>query len=394
MVQGSRRPQPPHRWGGARPRRGTFYPGYQHQSPRFHYPMRGAYTRQYLGLQPTFHWTPGHALPPEPLPPYYVRNPPTALPLFPFWAVPAFSYGLARNQRRHWRPVPDPDFGRPTPLASSARFGRRQSRGRPPQAEQEAEVVRLPDHRAWTSASATRPSRQSPRRYTSREDQRLELVVLRLAEAAADLALNDPATDAQEEARRSGHRLVYSPEMLRSFNTLDRPSTPPSRSEHRIGRPLGSVTSFVPFRESSSDSPLRSSSSTPDGAARSNPLDQVVLGRLRRTTQPARVLRRRLTSARLSASSNTLRKLARLSFALSIPTRPRTRLRCQCSGWASGYTGKHGLGYQLCDNSVGVVFNDNTGPCHSAQQDSEDASPRECDNLVRLPCLGSWLRTR
>lgn len=107
------------------------------------------------------------------------------------------------------------------------------------------------------------------------------------------------------------------------------------------------------------------------------------------------------------------------------------------SKWVD-YTDKYGLGYQLCDNSIGVVFNDNTRVillnnmvsityvddnsvehyhkledyppslekkvtllkyfCSYMKQyllnTGEDVSPRECDNLVRLPCLGSWLRTR
>ncbi|KAL3203516.1 hypothetical protein MRX96_053214, partial [Rhipicephalus microplus] len=120
------------------------------------------------------------------------------------------------------------------------------------------------------------------------------------------------------------------------------------------------------------------------------------------------------------------------------------------------YTDKYGLGYQLCDNSVGVVYNDNTKlillgngqvsslssamprieKCfclyrsvtyvdedsvehyHTLQQyppslekkitllnyfcnymkqyllkTGADVSPRECDNLVRLPCIRRWLRT-
>uniref|UniRef100_A0A131Z160 Serine/threonine-protein kinase PLK n=1 Tax=Rhipicephalus appendiculatus TaxID=34631 RepID=A0A131Z160_RHIAP len=102
------------------------------------------------------------------------------------------------------------------------------------------------------------------------------------------------------------------------------------------------------------------------------------------------------------------------------------------------YTDKYGLGYQLCDNSIGVVFNDNTRvillgngqsvtfvdeECiehyHTLEQypsslekkitllkyfctymtqylltTGADVSPRECDNLVRLPCLRAWLRTK
>ncbi|KAH7934745.1 hypothetical protein HPB52_000035 [Rhipicephalus sanguineus] len=107
------------------------------------------------------------------------------------------------------------------------------------------------------------------------------------------------------------------------------------------------------------------------------------------------------------------------------------------SKWVD-YTDKYGLGYQLCDNSIGVVFNDNTRVIllsnnlsvtyvdedniehyHSLEEyppslekkitllkyfctymkqyllmTGEDVSPRECDNLVRLPCLRTWLRTR
>ncbi|KAL1430771.1 hypothetical protein MTO96_002370 [Rhipicephalus appendiculatus] len=107
------------------------------------------------------------------------------------------------------------------------------------------------------------------------------------------------------------------------------------------------------------------------------------------------------------------------------------------SKWVD-YTDKYGLGYQLCDNSIGVVFNDTTRvillnnnlsvtyvdeECiehyHSLEEyppslekkmtllkyfctymkqyllmTGEDVSPRECDNLVRLPCLRTWLRTR
>ncbi|XP_075528543.1 serine/threonine-protein kinase polo [Dermacentor variabilis] len=107
------------------------------------------------------------------------------------------------------------------------------------------------------------------------------------------------------------------------------------------------------------------------------------------------------------------------------------------SKWVD-YTDKYGLGYQLCDNSIGVVFNDNTRIIllnnnlsvtyvdensiehyHTVEEfppslekkmtllkyfctymkqyllmTGEDVSPRECDNLVRLPCLGTWLRTR
>lgn len=69
--------------------------------------------------------------------------------------------------------------------------------------------------------------------------------------------------------KRSGHSMLYSAEMLRSFNTQDKPSTTPSRSEHRIGKPLGSATSFVQFRESTSGTPPRSTfSCTRDGTAR------------------------------------------------------------------------------------------------------------------------------
>lgn len=107
------------------------------------------------------------------------------------------------------------------------------------------------------------------------------------------------------------------------------------------------------------------------------------------------------------------------------------------SKWVD-YTDKYGLGYQLCDNSIGVLFNDNTRMvllsnkvsvtyvdesslenyytldeypselekkmtllkyfCSYMKQylltTGEDVAPRECDNLARLPCLGSWFRTR
>ncbi|XP_077507655.1 serine/threonine-protein kinase PLK1-like [Amblyomma americanum] len=98
----------------------------------------------------------------------------------------------------------------------------------------------------------------------------------------------------------------------------------------------------------------------------------------------------------------------------------------------------YGLAYQLCDSSMGVLFNDNTrlillnnnmsmtyvdedGTEHYHTLDEypsplakkarllkgltsymketlantgQDVSPRECDDLVRLPYLGMWLRTR
>ncbi|KAL1421227.1 hypothetical protein MTO96_023205 [Rhipicephalus appendiculatus] len=107
------------------------------------------------------------------------------------------------------------------------------------------------------------------------------------------------------------------------------------------------------------------------------------------------------------------------------------------SKWVD-YTDKYGLGYQLCDSSIGVLFNDTTRvillnnnvsvtyvdeDCiehyHSLEEYpptlekkmtllkyfcsymkqcllkmGEDVSPRECDSLVRLPCLRTWLRTR
>ncbi|CAN8004550.1 unnamed protein product [Ixodes hexagonus] len=106
------------------------------------------------------------------------------------------------------------------------------------------------------------------------------------------------------------------------------------------------------------------------------------------------------------------------------------------SKWVD-YTDKYGLGYQLCDNSIGVLFNDNTRVILLNNQKSvtyvddqcqenyytldgypanlekkmtllryfcdymkqfllkagESVAPREVDDLVRLPCLGSWFRT-
>ncbi|XP_040076548.1 serine/threonine-protein kinase PLK1 [Ixodes scapularis] len=106
------------------------------------------------------------------------------------------------------------------------------------------------------------------------------------------------------------------------------------------------------------------------------------------------------------------------------------------SKWVD-YTDKYGLGYQLCDNSIGVLFNDNTRIILLNNQKSvtyvddqcienyyamdgypatlekkmtllryfsdymkqfllkagESVAPREVDDLVRLPCLGSWFRT-
>ncbi|KAH6919982.1 hypothetical protein HPB50_029029 [Hyalomma asiaticum] len=87
----------------------------------------------------------------------------------------------------------------------------------------------------------------------------------------------------------------------------------------------------------------------------------------------------------------------------------------------AAYLQGYGLGYQLCDNSTGVV-NGNTRvtllkntvsvayigdksvehyhkeedypPSLERRHRGEDASPRECDNLVRLACLGSWPSTR
>ncbi|XP_077507654.1 serine/threonine-protein kinase PLK1-like [Amblyomma americanum] len=102
------------------------------------------------------------------------------------------------------------------------------------------------------------------------------------------------------------------------------------------------------------------------------------------------------------------------------------------------FTDKYGMGYQLCDGSTGVLFIDDTrivllnnnvsiayvdedGAEHyytleehpaslekkvkllkhfsnfmevKLQKTGRDVSPREGDNLVRLPVLGSWLRTR
>lgn len=102
------------------------------------------------------------------------------------------------------------------------------------------------------------------------------------------------------------------------------------------------------------------------------------------------------------------------------------------------YTEKYGMAYQLCDNSIGVLFNDNTRGIllsnnvnvtyvdkdgfesyHTMEQyppslekkvsllkyfndymsqhlasTGQDSRPRDGDNLVRLPCLGLWLRTR
>ncbi|KAK8766996.1 hypothetical protein V5799_006223, partial [Amblyomma americanum] len=107
------------------------------------------------------------------------------------------------------------------------------------------------------------------------------------------------------------------------------------------------------------------------------------------------------------------------------------------SKWVD-YTDKYGIGYELCDESIGVLFNDNTRimrlnncvsvtyvdekglehyhtlekyppPLHkkitllkhfwsymkeNLLATGEAACLQECDNLVRLPCLGTWLRTR
>ncbi|KAL3210546.1 hypothetical protein MRX96_037021 [Rhipicephalus microplus] len=107
------------------------------------------------------------------------------------------------------------------------------------------------------------------------------------------------------------------------------------------------------------------------------------------------------------------------------------------SKWVD-YTAKYGLGYQLCDNSIGVLYNDNSriillGNGQSITYVDEqciehyhtlenypsslekkitllkyfyaymkqyllttgaDVSPRECDNLVRLPCVRAWRRTQ
>lgn len=102
------------------------------------------------------------------------------------------------------------------------------------------------------------------------------------------------------------------------------------------------------------------------------------------------------------------------------------------------YSDKYGLGYQLCDNSVGVLFNDNTRLILSNQGENlqyierdgrehfhtykafpdtltkkmtllkyfrnymsehllkagENMEPREGDEMVRLPFLRTWYRTR
>ncbi|KAH9383166.1 hypothetical protein HPB48_023992 [Haemaphysalis longicornis] len=107
------------------------------------------------------------------------------------------------------------------------------------------------------------------------------------------------------------------------------------------------------------------------------------------------------------------------------------------SKWVD-YTDRYGLGYQLCDDSIGVMYNDNTRMLLLSNRVSVtyvdvnslenyysleeypavlekkvtllkyfcsymkeflfttggDVAPRECDNLVRLPCLSSWFRTR
>lgn len=107
------------------------------------------------------------------------------------------------------------------------------------------------------------------------------------------------------------------------------------------------------------------------------------------------------------------------------------------SKWVD-YTDKYGLGYQLCDNSIGVLYNDNTRVvllnnnmsltymdeaslehyhtlddyplslekkvtllkyfCSYMKQyllkAGDSVAPREVDDLARLPCLGSWFRTR
>uniref|UniRef100_A0A914RNF7 polo kinase n=1 Tax=Parascaris equorum TaxID=6256 RepID=A0A914RNF7_PAREQ len=107
------------------------------------------------------------------------------------------------------------------------------------------------------------------------------------------------------------------------------------------------------------------------------------------------------------------------------------------SKWVD-YSDKYGLGYQLCDNSVGVVFNDNTKLVLDAageqvqyterdnseqyytisvypkeltkkmtllayfrnymnehlQKTGANMAVREGDELARLPCLRTWFRTR
>lgn len=231
MGERSRRPQPPHSPGGIRPRSGTFYRGCRHQLAGFRDTMGLAFLQQFPNLPSTFPWTPGPTLPTEPVALCYVWRP-SALPLFPLYIVPA-SYGLARNQRGPWRPFPVPELQRPS---ASQGPSSRLSPGASPQAGQVAEAVRFHAHRVWT-----RPSPHAcevPQGCPSSEEQRLDLVLLRLAEAATSLALSQPVTNTQQEVSRSGRRLVYSAELLRSLNAQDSASSPSSCSDQRIERPL------------------------------------------------------------------------------------------------------------------------------------------------------------
>ncbi|KAG7260867.1 hypothetical protein CRUP_012261, partial [Coryphaenoides rupestris] len=65
------------------------------------------------------------------------------------------------------------------------------------------------------------------------------------------------------------------------------------------------------------------------------------------------------------------------------------------SKWVD-YCDKYGLGYQLCDNSVAVLFNDYTRLMMYADGDSLRPAPtwRDGDELARLPYVSYWLRTR
>ncbi|CAG5128263.1 unnamed protein product [Candidula unifasciata] len=89
------------------------------------------------------------------------------------------------------------------------------------------------------------------------------------------------------------------------------------------------------------------------------------------------------------------------------------------SKWVD-YSDKYGLGYQLCDNSVGVLYNDssrsvllsNLENMHYIERDGRehyhtirqypevlskktgaDVTPRDSDEMIRLPFLRTWFRT-
>ncbi|VDO26148.1 unnamed protein product [Haemonchus placei] len=67
------------------------------------------------------------------------------------------------------------------------------------------------------------------------------------------------------------------------------------------------------------------------------------------------------------------------------------------SKWVD-YSDKYGIGYQLCDNSVGVLFNDSSKLVHCFSAHYRHTNLRSAfkdgDDLARLPVLRYWFRTR